>query len=1026
MAVDLSFLPDKQETKGQSLDFLPDKSTPSLDLSFLPDKSDGMDLSFLPDKDESSTKTLSVLDQTENLVKNGWSIGKAAARALLTISPQKKKELLSISSQEKKRLLAEIDKEQASSDTPIRSAIKNTIKSLLVGGGMTIDDFLIKSSPESLKGAAGQVAMQTGAGLLIPGAAGFAATLPERLAVTGAQRLAPEVEMLAGPAIKEAATSASKVIGQAAGNVAAKFGGSAGSAGNEADPSMIYLLTGGKYGGPEVMKKSPFVIPQSKIIAEEATETVMHSDLHNAAMKTIIDKVRAGVISPPAKLEGTVTEYAAKLFAEGKVSPTEIPELVKHGFGPNDGFIVGEQLLRTTSKGGLDLNPSSQLSKLLNELGTEFIQNPRTLTAWEVVKNYTGSIIGTWQSFLTSLPTTATRNFGAWNIRNISELADNGVEAVLTAAQNKMTGKAGGSSFIREALAPIAQDIESLFYRLGTKGGREELIRLVESNPLVKKMVTQPIEGEITKDGVLRGLSHAVTTLNRAQEYPTRLVSFYQGLRRAMTINRHIAVGKSADGKLITRALKVGEDITPELWSNISMKDRSKLLFDATKHAMEMTMAGSPTKGGGMLDNMFYHYLKWVNDVPPLKLIYAFPRFLYNSAKYTAEHNPAFMGSTWATRGLIKGIGKVTGTGLMAESPIMTTKELAKVITGTAQIGAFMALRESKYAGEKWYEIKPRPDSHPDERVDMRPYYMISAPLFFADVARRFNLENFLKNRKDEISRFRSEVNQYYSMRDITEGITSINRIAGTSAIIAATVEGQNPDKFFSNVADMLAEFLGGFGRPGVGVKEFLSVIMPEEGVMRDTRGQGVFGPLKASIPFLSRKLPPVIDITTGKPKTVEHPIVKQAIGPRVYTKSPMQQEMERVGLKTSDIKPGTGSPAADTQVKQMLGDQMDEVYRSIVQNPVYQQMPSTVYQKLHLKDQINRRKSKIVAAILTQKGLVFQSAISKVDPELRNIMERAANADDKTRAEILGKLPAKQRKELMIAVFGEQEVDDE
>jgi len=199
-------------------------------------------------------------------------------------------------------------------------------------------------------------------------------------------------------------------------------------------------------------------------------------------------------------------------------------------------------------------------------------------------------------------------------------------------------------------------------------------------------------------------------------------------------------------------------------------------------------------------------------------------------------------------------------------------------------------VRNSKYAGEKWYQIRLQPDTHPDRSVDVRPFGpLLPTYLFLAEALRQANGESSTR----------------FTTKEVIEGVAGINRMAGTSLYLTSFVSGNTPEKTIKEAIPRWGgEFLGGFFTPFRTWKDFVAHFSEEEAKIRDIRQEPFLGRAKEAIPFLSQTLPERKVPTREETPQRELPAVRQFTGLTFRTKNEIEKEIDRLGIKRIQIAP--------------------------------------------------------------------------------------------------------------------------
>ena len=396
-------------------------------------------------------------------------------------------------------------------------------------------------------------------------------------------------------------------------------------------------------------------------------------------------------------------------------------------------------------------------------------------------------------------------------------------------------------------------------------------------------------------DRVLTGLEKStqiLNTLNTFQEYVIRRAAFVAELEQRL--NR---VGKSLyDKKGFT---KVNDYI-----NEIDFKD----LKGSVDHALELTFAKMPER-----ETLSRKFIELINH-PKLAFIatlpFPYPRFLVNSIKYISDHSPA---------GFMK----------IALSPKEWTairqghyRQLSKAMVGTAIFLTAYQIRNSEYAGEKWYEL-----NIDGKTYDLRPFNPFAAHFFVADVLKRYKDGTLTQ----------------LTTKDIAMGILSSNLRAGTGLYILdeflklLTPSG-DPEKALYKLKRLAGETIAGFTVPFRQLKDFVSAFDETQAVVREKSLSPLIAPAISNIPGLANILPEYRSPLKGETTKTENPVFSQVTGWQSRTKTPFEKEIDKAGISFQEIFTPTGIPEIDYRIKERMGKLSDKI-GGIVEQSEYKEM---------------------------------------------------------------------------------------
>lgn len=618
-----------------------------------------------------------------------------------------------------------------------------------------------------------------------------------------------------------------------------------------------------------------------------------------------------------------VTIQLARDISEKRIS---VDDWVAKGVNKDD---LGKALLSSASNFGKGLNQLSQFSKAIKRSGIdlgEFTTEPPP-SGWAYSLDLANRWINIWRGALVTQLGTAIRNAET----QVARIGIDGVEKIVDGTMHDMWRLAKGQKSGGELGIGFQRAMEG-FVDLAKKGKREQANEILtvfpdqksrmfyqyasdvnaamkEPHPLpagVKGMIAAPFE-RITQSAE-KAVEFA-NVVNRGQEFLIRKAAF-----RA---------------KLAELLEKQGQNIDS---IDIRALDE-KMVAEAVDHALETTFAATPLNGPG----------KWILDVykavPPLYFVAPFPRFMINSWKFFTDFSPA-------------GFVKLLSAKERAAVAAGNTKTISRAIVGTGLLGAAYGLRNSEYAGEKWYELNVG-----DKTIDTRPYNPFAAYLFVADVAKRAN-----NGTLDE-----------FGFKDLAQGLLSANFRAGTGLfmldkvgdLLGGVISNEGPPaQAGKTIKRSIGETLAGFLTPlqtfrDVFSDERLMGLIGQEGFakeeakMRDVRDDPFLGPLKAKIPGLSQTLPQT-QFPLGPNAEREEPATRQLSGVMLRTKTPSQKEADRLGLEQRELLSATGIEKLDRATSEIMRPIAERTLTALINSRGYQQatdVQKRVWFKKYMQD---------------------------------------------------------------------------
>lgn len=344
--------------------------------------------------------------------------------------------------------------------------------------------------------------------------------------------------------------------------------------------------------------------------------------------------------------------------------------------------------------------------------------------------------------------------------------------------------------------------------------------------------------------------------------------------------------------------------------------------------AMDFTFSAKPkTKGEQAV-------VSAIENIPGATIAVPFPRFLINSMRFMSEYSPL---------GPLHLLSKNERAALKSGD----TKLISKSLAGSALLYGAYALRDSEYAGEKWYELK----GEDGKTIDMRPYAPFSAYLFVGDVIKR-NIDGTLYDLKGG---------------DIAEAVAGIGS-EKTGLQLVDSVLGemrQDPELGAKKAEDFLGkmagEYAGTFFIPFQQIRDVMAEFEPEEAKIRRT-GEEPLGPVKAKIPVAGRELPESFSFTNPQPRERIDPGFRQLTGvTQIAPKNAAEKEMDRLQVREFEIFKRTGDADVDRLIASKSAPLVNDVVSKLVEN-------EKIYGRL----------------TNSQKRLILKNVLSEVNKEAR------------------------------------------
>lgn len=559
-------------------------------------------------------------------------------------------------------------------------------------------------------------------------------------------------------------------------------------------------------------------------------------------------------------------------FQENELLVNDLPQILE-AYGM-DKVQFARMLAEDASRSGRVLNVYSQLSKMLMKImpnsEVEKILGSAVkhrVTPWEVFKHTYKKLDRPRRALLVSQLGTAVRNAYSQGHR----YADEAFADLLAGAMQKVTG----TGIKGQRLTPVKQDVLSLFRSLGmNKKLRRQVMDALKEFPIEQSRLLYSPTGEASiSSKLLRVLNWA----NVGQEMFYRKLAF--DARLTALLERH---GKTA------------ADID-------FLKKNPDIIKEAVDHALEITYALRPTEGLGKAIMDFYE------AIPMMTMLgNPFARFYANSLKYLYDRSPA---------PLLEFLSKSQREALRGPNSFTQYRKIAKMLEGFAYWHISKSIRESEYAGEKWYQIRPDPKNK-NLVIDIRPFAPLSAYFFLHEV---------MTNPKR------------LSTSDWLSGILGISRVAGSGLVIVDVIRSENKKTVLDYVKRFGGQIIGAATVPFKTVSDFIGEVDPKERIMRSTSENPLTAPLRMNVPgFIpggKQSLPEFRSVLRGGPKRTAHPALRQ-LGVSLQQVNDLEREVNKLGI--TRVQPRTGDKRLDRLIAERAGPKMEAVGAKLVNNPTY------------------------------------------------------------------------------------------
>jgi hypothetical protein len=510
----------------------------------------------------------------------------------------------------------------------------------------------------------------------------------------------------------------------------------------------------------------------------------------------------------------------------------------------------------------------------------------RVMAGWYKIENVR-------RALLVSQTATAMRN--AWS--QVGRITIGGFDDALQSAGRQVFGI--DERFVmpktpRAAYEEVRRDfgkITRVISGMG-KNDQDRLLKILdESGDIISKMRMLNTPVHEVGMGKIAGF---VNTLNRMQEFFFRRIGFESKLRQELK-----------------RAGLDYNTVDPK-------KIPDGMIEESVNYALEMTFAANP-KSKAMQ--------KWIKawiTVPGLSTINPFPRFHYgNAIPFLVEHSPL---------GYLHALKPSTIKKLASGNADDFAKYASRATIGTAFLDSAIRLRQSEYAGERWYEIKysEDPKTGKSKTFDTRPFAPLSTYLFLA--------EHWVN--PDSIKPI-----------DYGKAAIGFNRIAGTGLTALDWFRSRSSEKLEQQAKNFMGQYIASFLTPTRQFSDFYSGFDEEEAIFRDYKESPVLGPLLMNLPKYSQLVPekpsPVKMGRARRGEPIKLGRVKipagwwrQFTGLSIRTKTVVERELDKIGMDWRRILPPSGIPAKDRAIAREMGPQAEMFLPFIINNENYKKLP--------------------------------------------------------------------------------------
>jgi hypothetical protein len=638
---------------------------------------------------------------------------------------------------------------------------------------------------------------------------------------------------------------------------------------------------------PKAKPKKPLKFPEK--LPEEAIQdaTAPISQANKKVLtESVIDDIVSEVKHPISK---KWSPYESKRITQEIVdyitdNPDEIPKVVeKYNLSPQE---LAAQIKETMTLAGRDLGRMGRLAKeIKSRFDTDYMKQLTKYMDTQIAEVTTldkfgkafKSIENIRRAALVSQFVTTFRNMISQGGRVTLGSIDNAFQGAGNAFLK--SGGEGGFGSVKSTLKGFGEGLDLFTATINRlrPAERRKLLEILESSNAIEakaKMFRSPIQDVVLSNKIAKRLN----TFNTMQEFFFRNISFEAKLRQ---------LGKRA-----------GID-----FKNLKPDDiPDSMLKEAADYALDMTFAALPKS------QFAKEWVKGMSHPIMTALINPFPRFLYgNALPFLKRFSPIQF---------LEAARPSVVADIVSGNPEKFTKAISEATLGTIMLNTAGYIRNSKFAGERWYQINVG-----EKTVDTRAFAPFSTYLFMAEAMQ--NPERLKPS-------------------DFGMALLSLNRIGGTGLVIADVMRGKNIATTIDSVERMAGAWVSGFTVPARTLKDLYSAIDPEEAVYRDIRENELLNPMLQNIPGVSQTLPEARSpLRVGQIKA-EKPAFRQFTGLSVRTKNALEREVDKIQLDYRRIYPGTGDPNGDRIVSEIMAPLLEKAFPLLKEQTNYNQLDHT------------------------------------------------------------------------------------
>ncbi len=604
-----------------------------------------------------------------------------------------------------------------------------------------------------------------------------------------------------------------------------------------------------------------------------------------------------------------------RVLTEAKVTPIEFA---------NSLFLPGtaNATTRLEKLGAFSQRVGGLLKKLPEEdhrAWKDFAETSRTIDEWQFARSYYQRGTNLWRGLLVSQPATAIRNLE-------TQLGRLPLDALVDTVDRLTPRWFGGSATKFTDPWPSVE----AFFNVFRRGGKAEVDSILKDLPDDYSKLFGNFAADVSKRN--REMGKSLGTGSRADRLFTR----------------------AEDSVDVLNTLNQLQEFHTRRAVFLANHHNGKSVAQSIDKALEVTFAQTPKSETGKA------FVELVNKLPGAAFAIPFPRFLANSLKFSFDYSPGgFL--KLLTPNELRAIGAGDST------------TIAKATVGTGMLYTAYQLRDSKFAGEKWYEVR-LPGT--DRLIDARPFAPFSAYLFVADWLKRRDEGTLPKDGgvKDAAEAIGLGYRGPAPLDLIKEAITEI-RSGGESGL--------------PKLEKLAGQVVGGLATPLQTIKDLLNGF--EASPLRDTGAEPLLGPTLAKVPTREGDLPSLpaaVSATSSATPTREAPLLRQLTGISLtQPKNAAEKELARLGYSPVDVFHGLGNVADNRTLKSLMGPLVEQGLSAVVESPGYKSLSTAV--KKTVVDEVLKviREASLDAAEAANPDLAQRLALKRVPRRIRDLL---------------------------------------